>query len=498
MAGVGVKLNRIFKKDSIAVDIAGFTYSIVITIAPMLVVIAGILLMGWVLGLGEAAYLDRELFSCTVLYVFIFALLVVAPFNAVLSKYVQDAIYEERHQDILPCYYLGLLMTLVPGCVIGISFSLWEHFVGGVDVFYVFLGFCAYISMILVFYSMIYLSVCKDYERISLFFLLGMVVSFLLSMVLRFLCHWAITDSMLFSLAVGFFLIAVLEFTALKRYFLKNSNRYKPVLQYFVKWWKLVVANFFYVFGLYVHNFVFWTADEGRIIAKSFVFNQAYDIATCLAMFTNLSATVIFITHVEMHFYEKYRAYSEAVIGGKGIDIENAKEQMFRQLGSELMNLVRVQFIISVVIYLLCVVFLPQYGFAGPALRIYPCLAAGYFILFLMYASLMFLYYFNDLTGAVMTVLSFFFVTFLGSIVSMGLSDIWYGAGLVLGAYAGWSVAYMRLRWVERNLDTHIFCQGQILKREVGPKPPSLVYSRSVREKETELPCIDRNRIPSE
>lgn len=68
----------------------------------------------------------------------------------------------------------------------------------------------------------------------------------------------------------------------------------------------------------------------------------------------------------------------------------------------------------------------------------------------------------------------------------MGLSDIWYGAGLALGAYAGWSVAYMRLRWVERNLDTHIFCQGQILKREVGPKPPSLVYSRSVREKEAE------------
>ena len=39
MAGVGVRLNRIFEKKSIAADIAGFTYSIIITIAPTLVVI---------------------------------------------------------------------------------------------------------------------------------------------------------------------------------------------------------------------------------------------------------------------------------------------------------------------------------------------------------------------------------------------------------------------------------------------------------------------------
>ena len=484
MASVGVRLKRMFGKDSIAVDIAGIAYSIVITIAPMLAVILNILLMGKMLGLGADAYLDRELFFCTVLYVFIFALLVVAPFNAVLSKYVQDAIYEERYQDILPCYYLGMLLTLLLGCVLGVSFGLWEYFVGGIDVFYVFLGFCTYVSLILVFYSMIYLSVCKDYERISLFFLLGMAAAFGLSMVLRFLCNWEVTDSMLFSLAAGFFLIAVLEFSALKRYFQKNSNRYKPVLRYFVKWWKLMAANFFYVFGLYIHNFVFWTADERRVLAKSFVFNQPYDVATCLAMFTNLSATVIFVTHMEMHFYEKYRAYSEAVIGGKKADIDNAKNQMLRQLGSELMNLVRVQFIISVVIYLLCVVFLPQYGFGGTVFRIYPCLAAGYFILFLMYASILFLYYFNDLTGAVITVLSFFFVTLFGSMISMRLPEIWYGVGQALGSFAGWSAAYMRLRWVERNLDTHIFCQGEIVKRGIGFRPSGLVYSRKTAGKE--------------
>lgn len=34
-------------------------------------------------------------------------------------------------------------------------------------------------------------------------------------------------------------------------------------------------------------------------LVKTFVCNQPYDMATCLAMFTNLSASVIFISRVE-------------------------------------------------------------------------------------------------------------------------------------------------------------------------------------------------------
>jgi len=478
MAGVGIKLNRIFQKKSIAADLAGFAYSSSITIAPMVVVILNILLMGLVLGFDDVPYLGRELFSCTVLYTFIFSLLTVSPFNAVLSKYMQDVIYEERYQDILPCFFIGLVMNMSLTCLLGIPFCLWEHFVGGVKVFYVFTGFCAYVSLAMVFYSMIYLSICKDYERISLYFLIGMAEAFLLSLVLRFLCHWEITESMLFALMTGFFLIAVLEFTTVRRYFVQNSNRFMPVLRYFGRFWKLILINFFFILGLYIHNFVFWTTDMRIVVVESFVCNQPYDMATCLAMFTNISATVIFTSRIEMYFHDKYKAYSEAVIGGKLADIENAQSRMFRQMASELMTLVRIQFIISVVVYLLCIIFLPQFGFAGMVMRIYPCLAAGYFILFLMYAEILFLYYFNDLTGALLTTSIFCGVTFVGSIIATHLPEIWYGIGVVAGAFFGWTTAYMRLRWVEKNLDAHIFCRGDLLGWGNGPEPDGMVYQK--------------------
>lgn len=478
MAGIGVKLNRIFSKNTITTNLAGFGYSAIITIAPMFLVMAAVLLMQALLGVSRLGYAGRELYSCTVLYIFVFALLTAAPFNSVLSKYISDVIYNETYDDILPCYYVGLAMNVIFSCLLGIPFCIREFLVGGVRLSYVFAGYCGFISLVLVFYSMLYLSVCKDYKKISLFFLAGMAATVLLSLILVYLFRMEATFAMLVSLDAGFMVIASLELALVKSYFRKNSGRYREVLLYFKKYWPLVITNFVYTLGLFVHNFVFWATDMHMVIARSFVCMTAYDMATCIAMFTNITSSVIFITRVEMHFHERYRDYSEAVIGGRGSNIEKAKKRMFRQLSEELMNLVRIQFIISVVLFFLCIVLLPRFGFGGMVMQIYPCLAAGYFILFVMYAAIIFLYYYNDMIGAVATSFSFCLVTLAGSIFATRLPAMWYGIGLAAGASVGWCVAYHRLRVMERTLDIHIFCEGNIMKKGHGRKPSNKIYSR--------------------
>ncbi len=481
MAGIGIKLNRIYSKNTITTNLVGFGYSTVITIAPMFLVIVAVILMQRLLGFSKIGYADRELYSCTILYVFIFSLLTAAPFNAVLSKYMSDVIYEETYEDILPCYYVGLILNMVFSCLIGIPFCIWEYVIGQVELYYVFAGYCGYIALTWVFYSMLYLSICKDYKKISIFFFIGMTLTVLLSLLLVYGVGMEVSYSMLVSLDAGFLVIASLELALVKSYFRENSGRYREVLRYFKKHWQLVATNFLYTIGLFIHNFVFWTTDMHMVIAKSFVCMTTYDMATCLAMFTNISASVIFISRVEMHFHERYKRYSEAVIGGRGNDIENAKIRMFSQLSEELMNLVRIQFIISVVMFFLCIILLPQFGFGGMVMQIYPCLAAGYFILFIMYAAIIFLYYYNDMKGAVITSLSFCLVTLGGSIFATHLPVIWYGIGLVFGALTGWCVAYHRLRVMEKNLDIHIFCNGNIMEKGHGKKPSNKVYAHNKR-----------------
>lgn len=303
MAGIGVKLQKIFDKKSIAAHLVGFVYSTISTVAPMFVIIGNIMLMSVVLGYDTLSYARRGLFSGTVLYIFIFSLLTAAPFNAVLSRYMSDVIYEEKYDNILSCYYLGLILNVALSCLFGISFCVWEYIAGGVHLLFVFTGFCGYIALVLVFYSMLYLSICKDYQKISLYFLLGMVFAFLMSLFLVWGCHREIAYSMLLALTCGFFLTAALEAATIQRYFKKNSNCYKEVLAYFKKYWQLVAVNFLYTLGLYIHNFVFWNTDLRMVVANSFVFAPTYDLATCIAMFTNISATIIFISRVEMHFH---------------------------------------------------------------------------------------------------------------------------------------------------------------------------------------------------
>ena len=282
MAGIGVKLNRIYHKNTITTNVIGFFYSTVLTIAPVLVVIINLMLMQKVLKFNTVGYFDRELFSCTILYIFIFALLTASPFNAVLSRYMSDVIFESRYEDVLPCYRLGLLLNICFSCLLGIPFCLWEHLVGGVRIFYVFTGYCGYIGLVLVFYNMLYLSICKEYRLISLYFFIGMVIAFLLSLFFRFLLKMSIPYSMLLALAIGFFLISVLESAKIHQYFPDNSEEYRRVLVYFKRYWHLVLINFLYTLGLFIHNFVFWGTDMAMHLVNTFVCNQPYDMATCL------------------------------------------------------------------------------------------------------------------------------------------------------------------------------------------------------------------------
>lgn len=123
MAGIGIKLQKIYEKKTILAYLTGFGYSAVVTVAPMFVVIGTIMLMSQLLGYENVGYARRGLFSGTLLYIFIFSLLTAAPFNAVLSLYMSDVIYEERYEDILPCYDVGLLLNILLASLLEFRFA---------------------------------------------------------------------------------------------------------------------------------------------------------------------------------------------------------------------------------------------------------------------------------------------------------------------------------------------------------------------------------------
>ena len=146
----------------------------------------------------------------------------------------------------------------------------------------------------------------------------------------------------------------------------------------------------FYALGLYVHNFVFWASDLAVVVRKSYVSAPSYDVATFLAMMTSISAMVIFIVKVETSFHDRYKIYSEAVIGARLRDIEKAKNDMFRLLIQQISYVVQVQAIITCSIFLIVIIFFEGLGFSGITMAVYPTLALGYFVIYIMYCNIIF------------------------------------------------------------------------------------------------------------
>ena len=335
-----------------------------------------------------------------------------------------------------------------------------------------------YLALTFVFSSMLYNSVLKACKKIALFFFLGMFTAFCLSVLMVYHVGIAIGPAMLLALTIGFFLIGVCELCNALRYFRSNSYSYKPPLLYFTRYWKLVVANFCYTLGLFLHNLVFWFHPWHIIVFNTYLYNQSYDMATCIAMFTNISASTFFISRVEMKFHDSYSDYMESVIGGRYSTIEKNKGRMFTSLSDQLISLVRLQFGISIVLFLVCMLLLPEVGISGLTMQIYPLLAAAYFMEFLYYSELLFLYYFNDLTGAAVGSVLFCVTSGVGSWFSMRLPIAWFGAGFAVASLVAFTYCYFRLRWIEKNLDAFIFCRGSILEHGIGRMPPARVYHK--------------------
>lgn len=478
MAGIGFELKRIFTKEGFLTTLKGIGYSSMVTVGPTLVVIATILILYRCLNYTGEAYGERELLSSIILYNFVFSLIVTAPVNAVVSRYIADLIFEERMEEILPSFYTGMALTSGIAAALAVPFCLRMYFVGQIDVLTVFSSYVLFVMLVMVFFTMIYLSATKDFKIIAAMFLMGMAVAAAAAALLHFLGDVRATRAILFGMTIGIFSIAAGEFAYVRRYFRTNNGNYGGVLRYFLIYKKLFFANLFYILGLYVHNFMFWTSPLRVTAADTFISAPVYDLATCIAMFTSISTMVLFIVEVETSFHDCYQIYFEKVIGATLKDIQRSRNEMFRLLSNQINFLVEVQAIITCTIYLLAMVFLPRMGFGGMTLTIYPSLAAAYFVIFIMYCNTIFLYYFDDMDGALLTGLLFLLGSAAGTLWSMRLSAEFYGAGVFLGGLLGWAFSYFRLRYIEKTFDGHIFCRGQILEERRDRMPSGVVYEK--------------------
>ncbi len=463
MAGIGFELKKLFNKDGILSTVFGGLYATITTIGPTVMVILAINLMHFLLPYVTVSWYEREVLSSTILYVFIFSLLISSPINIILSRYVADKIYMEDYDSILPALDMGNVIVAILVALTGVPFGFAMYDKGGLTIDYIFVSYLFYAGLVFTFYYMTFITLLKEYRKITYSFLFGLVVGVLFSIIAVFWFDVPVVDAILGALAISFNMIAVLLMSRLRRNFRNHNKNNIEVLQYFKKHIWLFFANAFYTLGLYIHNFIFWNFSSYQVVIAN-VFRSApiYDVVTYLAMLSNISILVIFVVNVETKFHTAYKTYCESVIGASGKDILKAKNKMIEVLRREFLYIVQLQMIINICIFVLIIIFASQLGITGKILTMYPVLSVSYMIIYLVQCMMIFQFYLDDAKGAALVGLVFLIGNGVGSYISVSFPAVFAGAGALFGAFLGFTLAFFRIRHKLIHLDEHIYCRGNI------------------------------------
>lgn len=496
MAGIGFELKKLFSKEGIISTVFAGLYATIVTVGPTIMVIGCINLMYYLLPYVNIPMYEREVLSSTILYVFVFSLIISSPINIVLSRYTADKIYLEEYDSIMPAMDMGNMVLAILTALTGVPFGIAMYYVGKFPVLYILIAYLFYAGLVFSFYCMTFITLLKEYRKITYSFLFSLAAGVLFSCAAVFWWKFSVVYAIISALAISFNLIAVLLMVRIRRNFRNHNKRSREVLHYFKKCGLLFAASFFYTLGLYSHNFVFWLFSPYQVVvAKVFVSAPVYDVATYLAMLSNISILVIFMVNVETKFHTAYKLYCESVIGASGRDILKAKNNMIEVLRKELLYIIQIQMIINICIFVLVIAFASDLSITGRVLMIYPIMSVAYMVIFLLQCMTIFQYYLDDGGGAAFTGFLFMVGTAAGSAISMALPPVFAGSGVLAGAFIGFTFAFFRIRHKLIHLDEHIYCRGNILnlqekkriwKRDKEEQEKVEVYSfRSSKEGKT-------------
>ena len=462
MAGIGFELKKLYgENQGITRTVGAMTYSTAATIGPTILIVFALVAVNLLMGLWGVSEDEKMTFAGCLLYCFIIPLIFSSIFDTVISRYVSDCIFSDQSEKLLPAVQGSTMVMCCILGVVGLVLALGLYFISGLPLYYVLMVYLTLQGVGLTFSLSVFATAVKSYKRISFCYLVGTAVIILAAAVCRLLLHLPIGESLFTGFALGFLCITVQLFFYLHVAFPKGDGSYFDYFESIRKNKWLLLSGLFYVLGIYVHNFVFWADSELQFVTHGILYcAPPYDMASFLAMLTSVSAMVIFVVRVETSFYPEYKGYCEAVIGNSLSQVTHRRERMLRTLINEVYFVGECQLIITIILMVLAITFLPLLGIAGLALDLYPVLAMGYYAVFMMHLLMIFLYYFDDQKGAALVGILFFAMSLTFTLITRLLGVEFYGLGLVLAAVIAWILAFLRLRQTLNLVDYKMFCDN--------------------------------------
>ena len=454
MAGIGFELKKLFQKRGLAATAKAYGYAGVICTGPMLLGIVLLVGIAFICDHTGATRHNRELLNCMITYTLLASLTVTSFFSMVVTRYIADMLYEERHEAVLSSFWGSTAILLVVG---GIMYGIFLLF-SGINLIDQFLCLEFFGELIVTWNAMSYLTAIKDYKGILISFITAVAVSLLVGFLL-ILIGIPHVEALMIAVTIGYGIMLLWDVTLLYRYFPQSEISAFFFLRWVDQFLPLAFTGLFTNIGLFAHLVIMWCGPI-RVHVQGLFYGAPYhDVPAMIAYLTILITTVNFVVSVEVNFYPKYRNYY-SLFNDKGAigDIKQAGKEMRKILNMELKytalkQLLTTALVISVGGILL--EYLPL-GFNDLMEGYFRTLCVGYGIYAVANTMLLLLLYFTDYRGALAASVIFAVGTSVFTVISLFCPQVYYGFGFLAGCVLFYFIVMIRLERYTRRLPYYI------------------------------------------
>ena len=467
MAGIGFELNKLFNRKSIVNYIGAYTAAAMVFTGPVLLGIVLLVFVRILSGLGGASIHEQDIIVVIITYSLIGSMLLNNIFSTTITRYVADMLYTKKEKRIMPALHGGLIFQFMLAVIIWGPFMIFS----GAGPVYSFLGFILFCELIVVWTLIGFISAIKDYIHIIVVFALGVLAAALSGLVLVYTQMNVIT-SMLIAVYIGYGVMILGYYSAMKRYFPESQGGLFCFVEYFFLNPQLAGIGLCLSVGLFSHFLIVWISPFGEQIIGRFYASPLYDVPALFAFITTLITTINFSTTTEVFFYPAYKNYYGLLnTNGSLQAIELAERDMITILKREVLYLVFKQFVVTLLVCTIGSAFLGESSFAGfnaTSRGLFRVLCVGYGIFASANGILMILFYFASYGYALIST-ALFAVGTLGCALVFLFIDAnisLYGFSIMGGAVLMYVSALFFLWYYTRKLQYNIYSKQPLLAED--------------------------------
>jgi len=458
LAGIGFRLKNYFRPDDLLGKVKGTLYSIIISSGPWLITVLTVASVS-LYAQRQLSINDLFILKSIITYTFAASLIVFGAFEMPLTRYLSDKIYMSDYSTFSNVFFTMVIVVTIIGAFLGGVFYSYFDF----SLLLRSLGVTFFVSVLLVWLSMIFLSAAKNFHQISISFFLGGFFSFAMSLTLGKMFD---LPGFLGGFAIGQALTAALLARNLVSEFPDREYISFEFVEYFFRNRQMIFIGLFYYIGIWMDKFVFWFMGEGKLVTGLLYTNLYYDTAIFLAYLTVVPSFAIFMVQVETNFYIKYAYYFRTIENRYDLNmIDSGRLEIVTSLRQALNRLLRIQFFITLLAWLFAE---PIFKFLGLPTMMIPIFRYGSIAAFLqaLFLILNIIHlYFKD-TKPVLINYAFFMVSnFLLSWLSLVLDFRFWGLGYLLSTLMTLVLSFVTLNKTLISLNLFTFMRQPLTQK---------------------------------